>query len=111
MKVKTWFNYAPEDHVYSPDPISVTVPDMSYDIRDLLERFTTGSIDPDIVRAVMYTDNPDFDDFLDTELGDFDLVDCDREINKLRELHSIRMERRKSVENLVEVSDDQAPSE
>lgn len=99
------------DFVTDPDPVSVTVPDMSYTVRDLLERFTTGTVPGDIVRSVMYTDNPDFDDFVATELGDFDLTDCQREINKLRELHSIRMERQKAVENVVIDKPNDAPAE
>ena len=98
IKPKCVLHYEDDpDNVYYPDPVSVTVPDMSYSLRDLLERFTTGTIPTDIVRAAMYTDNPDFDDFLDTELGDFDLTDCQRELNKLRELHSIRMARKEAV--------------
>lgn len=96
-KIVTWLTYDPTDFVYTPDPVSVTVPDMSYSLRDLLERFTTGTIPTDLVRAAMYTDNPDFDDFLATELGDFDLSDYAREVSKLRELHSIRMERKKAA--------------
>lgn len=99
------------DFVTEPDTVSVTVPDMSYTVRDLLERFTTGTVPGDVVRSVMYTDNPDFDDFVATELGDFDLTDCQREINKLRELHSIRMERQKAVENVVEDKPNDAPAE
>lgn len=79
------------------DSVSVTVPNMSYSVKELVRRFSVGSLPDDVIRQVMYTDNPDFDDFIDTELGDFDFVDAYRELDKLRELHALRMERRKAV--------------
>lgn len=82
---------------YTPSDDSHTVPDMAYSVQDLLKRFTTGTIPSDIVRSAMYTDNPDFDDFIETELGDFDLTDYAREMDRLRELHANRMSRRQSV--------------
>lgn len=101
-----------QDNIYNPDPVSVTVPDMSYSLRDLIERFTTGTIPTDIVRSAMYTDNPDFDDFIATELGDFDLSDYASELNKLRELHSIRMERKKAAnDDETTIADSDSPAE
>lgn len=97
MNIKTWLNYDASNSFHSPDPVSTAVPDMSYSLRDLVERFTTGTLPTDLVRDAMYTDNPDFDDFIATELGDFDLSDYTAEIEKLRVLHSIRQERLKSV--------------
>lgn len=110
MRINTWFTYDDSRYTYNPDPVSVTVPDLSYSIRDLLERFTTGTVPAEIVRSVMYTDNPDFDDFIETEYGDFDLTDCKRELEKLRELHSIRMERIKAAANEVKNSDNPPPA-
>lgn len=86
---------------YNPSDDSHTVPDMAYSVQELLRRFTTGTIPSDIVRAAMYTDNPDFDDFIDTELGDFDLTDYAREMDRLRELHANRMSRRQSVTDVA----------
>lgn len=48
---------------------SLTVPDMSFSIQELLERFTTM---PEIMRPAMYDENPGFDDALPV---DVDLVD------------------------------------
>ena len=78
---------------YTPSDDSHTVPDMAYSVQDLLKRFTTGTIPSDIVRSAMYTDNPDFDDFIETELGDFDLTDY------AREMDANRMSRRQSVDD------------
>lgn len=81
--------------------ISMAVPDLSYSVQDLVKNFSVGNLPSDVVRRVLYSDNPDFDDFVASELGDFDLVDAHREINKLRELHKMRLERQKAsqIEN------------
>jgi hypothetical protein len=58
------------------DPVSMTIPDMSYSIKDLLERFTAGTLPP-VARDVSYSDsdNLDFDDFDPTKDVNFDLSD------------------------------------
>lgn len=53
---------------------SMTVPDQSYTVRDLLERFTTGVL-PVSSRTPVYSDNPDFDNYDEIENPDFDLSD------------------------------------
>lgn len=98
-KINTPLNYNFEDYKYKPDGVSMTIPDMSYSLKELVDKFTLGNLPVDVVRSVMYSDNPDFDDFIAHEYGDFDLTDYAREMNKLRELHSLRMERRKAAEH------------
>lgn len=77
--------------------VSVSVPDLSYSVSELVKNFAVGVIPSDIARKVMYTDNPDFDDFIETELPNYDLSDMSREIQKLRQLYNLRMDRRKAA--------------
>lgn len=74
------------------------VPSMSYSLRDLVKRFSVGTLPTEVIRSVMYTDNPDFDSWLESEDLDFDIIDARSELSKLRELHALRMERRKAVD-------------
>lgn len=108
---KTWLNYNHQDYHYNVDSISMTIPEMSYTVKDLVQKFTLGTIPADIVRNVLYTENPDFDDFIETEYGDFDLTDYAMEMNKLRELHSLRMERLKAVESNKKIEEVPTPKD
>lgn len=79
---KTQYNY---DHLdpknyETPVGVSLTVPDMSYSIQELFDRYRVG-LPPQVSLMPEYPngDNPDFDDLspIDTAL---DLVDVDDEI-------------------------------
>jgi len=48
------------EHMEHPDPISVTVPDESYTIRQLLDKFSRG-IDPGVSRTPQFDPNPTHD--------------------------------------------------
>ncbi|MEM3318498.1 MAG: hypothetical protein QXT80_03010 [Thermoplasmatales archaeon] len=70
---KTQFNSVPDSGEIN-DEVSLTVPDMSYTVRELLEKFTSGVM-PAVERNPLYEDDPDFDNIDPSRLGDFDLVD------------------------------------
>lgn len=81
MHFSTPYKYDPADvgcyEVLSDEP-SMTVPDQSLTVRDLLERYTRG-IAPACAREPLYDDreNLDFEDVDPSERPDFDLVDVD----------------------------------
>lgn len=109
FKIVTCLTYEHTEHIYKPDPVSMTIPDMSYSLKELIQKFTLGNLPVDVVRNVMYSDTDDFDEFIAHEYGDFDLTDYQREINKLRELHTLRKERRLSVQQVHEPSEPLEP--
>lgn len=79
---KTPYNFDSNDpkHYETPTGVSMTVPDMSYSIQDLFERYRVG-IPPEVALRPEYPDgdNPDFDDLSPIETAQ-DLVDIDNEI-------------------------------
>lgn len=87
MKVKTFMNYNHEEHPgqcdFSP---SLTVPDMSYTIRELLERFTAGTMPP-IARQSYYEESPDIDNPDPLDNGNFDLVDAMELRDEMRQMY------------------------
>lgn len=77
---KTAYNYKKEveakgEHFEQvKDKISLTSPDMSYSVRELLQKFTTGQ-PLQIKFDGQYDENPSFDHIDPTRSGDFDLSD------------------------------------
>lgn len=61
-----------------------TVPDQSYTIRDIINRFT-GGILPNIQRNVSFDEDPTFDSDDITRRPDFDLVDATEALASLSE--------------------------
>jgi len=72
---------------------SLTVPDMSFSIQELLERFTTM---PEIIKQGFFEENPDFDDALPV---DVDLVDIQE--NELY-TESLKQSARQQIKDLNE---------
>ena len=54
---------------------SLTTPDMSYSIRNLLEKFTSG-ITPPVMREGKFDEDATFENYDITRNGDFDLADA-----------------------------------
>lgn len=81
MKKKVISKYGYTYKGVSLDPVSITVPDQSLSVEDILRRFTQGVLsESEIVRDHLYGDdlNPDEDfDNLDPQYdSDYDLVDA-----------------------------------
>lgn len=75
MNFNHQYNYEPQPEYYEENTQpSLTVPDQSYTIKELLMRFTSGGM-PDIAKTGTYEDDPSFEDIDPTRLGDFDLAD------------------------------------
>lgn len=64
---------------------SRTFPDMSVSLRELVERYRMGTLPVDFVRSVLYDESDDFDSVLADNLAEYDLVDKQRELDKLRQ--------------------------
>lgn len=94
---QTSSNYNPIQQHETPSQLpSLTVPDMSYSIQELLDKFTTGIVPP-VARNAQYDEDADFDNYDETRDGDFDLADATRLKQDLEERHQKRM---KSINEL-----------
>jgi len=82
---------------------SLTVPDMSYTVRELLEKFTSGGSLPPIDNQAEYEENPTFDDALSIDQDLTDLHQARRAVNKLQndllKLENLKKERQKEAQN------------
>lgn len=96
-KLTTSYTTEPDDFITGLTGISMAMPDLSLSCKDLLQRYTLGTLPAEVVRTVVYSDNPDFDDIMANELPDFDLADYSAEVAKLRSLHERRQEERARV--------------
>lgn len=67
------------------DEPSMTIPDLTLTIKDLYNRYRLGTLPAEFVRAVLYDESDDFDSIVSEQLENFDLVDADRELAKLRQ--------------------------
>lgn len=75
------------------------VPDMSTSLRDLIRLYSIGSLPAEVVRTALYSDSDDFDDVLANDLAEYDLVDKERELGKLRQkFEQMRSARQRSEE-------------
>lgn len=85
--IKHWLNYSETEMSFEPViGESVTVPDQSYTIRDLLERFASGTMPP-VGQDGYYDDPTDVENWITdpTLKPDFDLADYTSETLKLQE--------------------------
>lgn len=64
--------------------MSMTIPDMSYSLAELIRKARIGTLPADLVRNVLYDESDDFDSVLAENIAGYDLVDKDRELEKLR---------------------------
>lgn len=112
MVFRTQFNYNGDRGERNNGLASMTVPDQSYTVRELLQKFTSGGM-PDVAKVPQYEEDPDFDDIDPTRLPDFDLAD-------LTELQ-LELDQRKATldayiaeqqaKNVESESQDETPSE
>lgn len=70
-------------HMEHGDPVSVTLPDESYSIQELLDKFSTG-LDPGVFRQPSFDDGADFSSPDLEKLRDSDLVDKEEYSRELR---------------------------
>lgn len=82
MKVRDVMNFVlTENDIEIPKGESMTVPDMSFTIPEILEKFRNG-IDPYVVKMGQFEDEePDFDEVNPFEQPDFDIVDAENLMN------------------------------
>lgn len=104
-KFVTHYNYVFDDDVHTETHggSSMTVPDQSYSVREILQRFTTG-IAPSISKQFYYeSDQGDinFDSYNPTNQGNFDLADF---TNMVHDIRSVQNDSKSSVSTTVESS-------
>lgn len=63
----------------------MTIPDMTLSVRDIYNRYRLGTLPAEFVHDVLYDESDDFDSVLAEHLENYDLVDADRELAKLRQ--------------------------
>lgn len=63
----------------------MTIPDMCISVKELYQRYRLGTLPAEFVRSVLYDECDDFDSVLGNYLPQYDLVDCDQELSKLRQ--------------------------
>lgn len=92
------------------DEPSLTIPDMTMSAKELYNRYRLGTLPADFVRSVLYDESDDFDSVVAEYLPEFDLVDVDRELSKLRDkfnvMHGISNASAKSDANAVSLPND-----
>ena len=104
MELKHWLNYSETEISFEPViGVSETVPDQSYTIRDLLERFASG-IMPSVGQDGYYDDETEVENWITdpTLKPDFDLADYTSETLKLQEQRFLRQQ--KDVEETAQPS-------
>jgi len=65
------------------DRESLTVPDMAYTIREILDKFTT--MPEDLLQEANYADNPEFEDAIQYDVDLTDITINNAEIKQLKE--------------------------
>ncbi|UPW41384.1 hypothetical protein [Dipodfec virus UA06Rod_19] len=76
--------YAPVNRGEVNNEPSMTIPDMTYSISEILRLHSIGTLPAGLVRDVLYDESDDFDSVLAEYLPAYDLVDKDRELLLLR---------------------------
>lgn len=75
MKIRSCYTYDPDEQQYEENTLpSETCPDQSFTVRELLARFTSGTMPP-VSREGNYDEDPEFDTFDDSQRNDLELVD------------------------------------
>lgn len=92
--IRHWLNYTESIDSFEPViGVSETVPDQSYTIRDLLERFASGTMPP-VGHDGHYDDESDVENWITdpTLKPDFDLADYTNETLRLQEQKFLRQQ-------------------
>lgn len=97
IKFRTPYNYDCESESYEKNELpSVTVPDESYTIQELLTRFTSGTMPP-IWMDGEYDEDPDDDTIV--ESPGMDIVDVHEYMNELAERRELKRAQRSKKQN------------
>lgn len=109
MEFNTPYNYSLIDEFmeFNDEP-SLTVPDMSYTIQELVEKFVSGA-DLSVSRPISYDgDDVDFSDLLtpDRIEGGFDLSDLPLLEKEIARLRTVKVKSGKSSQNVSDGSED-----
>lgn len=80
MDFITWHNFKPTDGEINREP-SMTVPDMSYSIQELLENFTRM---PEIEKPAIWIDDPDIDNPLPASPDLSELTEISERVNYIK---------------------------
>lgn len=105
MKIITPYNFSFdwEKHAEKPQGESLTVPDMSMSIKDMIANLLVGipvSGNVHDPNSGYPSEDPDFDDYLPSENGDFDLSDYHAETLKIQYEREERLNSEKLKESL-----------
>lgn len=104
MKIQTQANYKYKGG-HQMDQESMTIPNQSYSVREILQRFQAGTL-ANISKPIYYEledDSDDFDNVDITQSPDFDLVDAE---NYLHAINSKLSEDETEREHSVDSSED-----
>lgn len=95
VKFRSQYNYPRlETDFEKPEGVSMTVPGMSYTVRELMHRHMVGTM-PGVGHIPIWDEHPDHDSW-DATIGDFDLVDAEQMALQLQErFEEIEQERKK----------------
>lgn len=88
LKTQSSYRASEQKHTVNNEP-SLAVPDMNYSVRELLERFSTGTA-PGIAKTPIYDENADLDNYDVTQDLDFDLADATQEAQRLQQIQDTR---------------------
>ena len=80
MEFTTWHNFKPTDGEVNKEP-SMTVPDMSYSIQELLENFTRM---PEIAKPAIWLEDPDIDNPFPASPDLTDLTETSERVNYIK---------------------------
>lgn len=85
---------------------SLTIPDMSMSIQEMIAKLRIGTLPADFVRDVLYSDSDDFDEVTDELVAAYDISDKHEELKRLRlKFERMRELRKKAAEASQSLSD------
>lgn len=90
---------------------SLTIPDMSMSIQEMIAKLRIGTLPADFVREVLYSDSDDFDEVTDELVAAYDISDKFEELKRLRlKFERMRELRKKAAEASKSPSDGDSTS-
>lgn len=95
----------------SNDLPSLTIPDMSMSIHEMIAKLRIGTLPAEFVRDVLYSNSDDFDEVTDELVAAYDLHDKHEELKRLRlKFERMRELRTEAAEASKSPSDDDSTS-
>lgn len=112
IKFATPFNTTPDKGEVNSGRV-ITVPDMSYTIRELLERFTQGTMPPiGLTGDYDYIDSVDDDEVFDALIPDpIDPVEASYNLTRFRKENDLDSEISPNPSSIVNSSNDDVPQD